>query len=166
MANHLSDKDIETAVKLLDGWQDKLTWSSFLETFRQATGKSISRQGVHKNHPRIVAAYNEGRNRHRSARQSQRTLSRITKTGDAVATLMAEKIERLKNENKTLKRENHALLEQFLRWQYNANSHGMTEEMLNRPLPSTEQGKGSTGNRGRKSSLRASQLSIETGADK
>jgi hypothetical protein len=34
-----------------------------------------------------------------------------------------------------LKAENARLLEQFVRWAYNANNRGVSEEVLNRPLP-------------------------------
>ena len=34
-----------------------------------------------------------------------------------------------------LKAENARLLEQFVRWSYNANNRGIGEEVLNRPLP-------------------------------
>jgi len=34
-----------------------------------------------------------------------------------------------------LKAENARLLEQFVRWVYNANNRGVSEEVLNRPLP-------------------------------
>jgi hypothetical protein len=34
-----------------------------------------------------------------------------------------------------LKAENARLLEQFVRWSYNANNRGVGEDVLNRPLP-------------------------------
>jgi hypothetical protein len=34
-----------------------------------------------------------------------------------------------------LKKKNAALLEQFVKWQYNAYKHGMTEAKLNEPMP-------------------------------
>jgi integrase len=42
---------------------------------------------------------------------------------------------RLEAETARLKTENTRLLEQFVRWSYNANNRGVGEEVLNRPLP-------------------------------
>jgi len=41
----------------------------------------------------------------------------------------------LQSENEILKCKNDALLEQFVKWQYNAYKNGVKEHQLNEPLP-------------------------------
>jgi len=41
----------------------------------------------------------------------------------------------LQSENEMLKRKNDALLERFVKWQYNAYKNGLTEAQLEEPLP-------------------------------
>jgi hypothetical protein len=53
----------------------------------------------------------------------------------------SERIARLENENQRLKREQSALLNQFVVWQYNAHVRGLTNVDLNRPLPTIDRGK-------------------------
>ncbi len=49
----------------------------------------------------------------------------------------ADRIARLEGENQRLRMENERLLEQFVRWAYNAFSRGLNEQFLSRPLPPT-----------------------------
>jgi hypothetical protein len=43
---------------------------------------------------------------------------------------------RLEAQNERLRRENSSLLEQFVRWAYNASTRGLDKDFLNQPLPS------------------------------
>lgn len=52
----------------------------------------------------------------------------------------AERLERLEAENERLRQENEKILEQFVRWQYNAYARGLSERDLNRPLPTIDRG--------------------------
>lgn len=47
----------------------------------------------------------------------------------------AQRISRLQAENEELKRIQDQLLEQFVKWQYNAYKHGVSESQLNAELP-------------------------------
>ena len=47
----------------------------------------------------------------------------------------AQRIARLRTENDELRAKNDALLEQFVKWQYNAYKHGLKEHLLNEDLP-------------------------------
>lgn len=47
----------------------------------------------------------------------------------------AQRIARLQTEIYELKMQNDALLEQFVKWQYNAYKHGLKEHQLNADLP-------------------------------
>ncbi|KPB50869.1 Uncharacterized protein AC511_1281 [Pseudomonas coronafaciens pv. oryzae] len=46
-----------------------------------------------------------------------------------------QRIARLQNENSRLRTENSALLERFIKWQYNAYKHGLSKEKLDAELP-------------------------------
>ena len=50
----------------------------------------------------------------------------------------AQRIARLQTEIYELKMQNDALLEQFVKWQYNAYKHGMTPAKLDAPLPTID----------------------------
>ena len=47
----------------------------------------------------------------------------------------AQRIARLQTENDALRLKNDALLEQFVKWQYNAYKHGVKEHQMNAELP-------------------------------
>lgn len=49
--------------------------------------------------------------------------------------MAALRIARLQTENDALRSKNDALLEQFVKWQYNAYKHGVKERQMNADLP-------------------------------
>lgn len=51
-----------------------------------------------------------------------------------------ERIARLESENRRLESENERLLEQFVRWAYNAHTRGLDQYLLDRPLPHVDRG--------------------------
>lgn len=54
--------------------------------------------------------------------------------------MAAQRIDRLTREVERLERENTALLEQFVVWQYNAFTHGLSQEELNKGLYEIDRG--------------------------
>jgi hypothetical protein len=132
MARHLSNGDIKTIVEIIDGWPSvkKLTWRSLLGECFLRLGRLYTRQAFAR-YDRIQRAYQARK------RNSQ---PRATKLRDKSIELLkaSERIQRLEAENKRLESENHALLEQFVRWAYNAFTKNMNEETLNRPLPNID----------------------------
>lgn len=127
MAKQLTDNDIETVVKILDGWTGKLTWEALIDAIQIRIGCRYTRQALDR-HERIKRAYNVRKNtlRHGTERPEVRSVE-LQKA--------LQRIERLTAENERLKAENNALLEQFARWAYNAHTKGHDEAILNRPLP-------------------------------
>jgi len=132
MSTNLTDGDIEAILGILDGWpaNRKLCWPALVETIRIHLGKSWSRQALDR-HARIKDAFQlrkgglkkkPAQNRGGFALDLQKAL---------------ETIEHLEAENARLKNENRGLLEQFARWAYNAHSKGVSESVLNQPLPRT-----------------------------
>ncbi|NKI59627.1 hypothetical protein HCG46_15240 [Labrenzia sp. PO1] len=130
----LTEAHIDHALRILDGWHEKLTWDVYLQVLKQVTGISITRQGIRK-HQRIVDAFDEAKTRIAVSRKAIAAKAGIVRHGDMALEYEVEKNRRLRAKVDRLERENHDLLEQFQRWQYNAQKNGISQEILNRPLP-------------------------------
>ena len=131
MARRLTDTDIETAVRLLDGWTGKLTWERYLAVLATPlNGARYTKAGLRKQ-PRILGAWDATRRRiDKSAKESG-----AKSNGDAAIAHAREAIKRLRNENERLTMENRDLLERFRRWAHNARiSSGMTPEQLDNEI--------------------------------
>lgn len=130
----LSDVQVDQAVQILDGWHEKLTWDSYLKVLARVTGVTITRQGV-REYPRITNTFDEAKSRIAVHRQVIGAKAGIVRHGDMALAYEVEKNATLKAKIERLERENRDLLEQFQRWQYNAQTNGLSPEILNRPLP-------------------------------
>ena len=128
MAKHLSDKDIERVVELIDVWPDKkFTWEALCGQFEGRYGFKPTRQTIQK-YPRIKQAYSAKKD------EIKMGFKKVTKTPPSLR-VAGQRIERLEAENARIKRENMALLEQFKVWQYNAYLAGIGGDALNKTLP-------------------------------
>lgn len=129
MAAHLSDNDIESIVKIIDGWSrsEKLTWDNLILVVQTRLFRKYSRQALSR-HERIKRAFTL-KKRFLSTGPDSKTEFKSVELQKAM-----ERIERLKAENERLKDENNSLLEQFARWAYNAHTRGLDEAFLNRAL--------------------------------
>ena len=121
----LTDLDIEKAVELLDGWAGKLTWNIYLTILAAEIGHQYTKAAMLR-HDRIKLAWDNAKSRVRTTEGSH---------GSVGLKQANNKIQELKDRADRLQRENNALLEQFVRWSYNATLHGLTPEQLNRDLP-------------------------------
>jgi len=130
MARHLRDTDILRLVELLDGWKSPLTWEALSEASLRVIGVNPTRQTLSRI-VRIQEAFAAAKARIRAGDGVDRKVPHSIK-------LAADRIARLQNENARLSRENTALLEQFVVWQYNAYVKGMTQAELSRPLPKVD----------------------------
>lgn len=125
---NLTDDAIEQIVRLLDGWEGKLTWETLIAAIVTRLHCEYTRQALHK-HERIRAAYTlrkESLGGHRDAA--------VSRGSGPLADAMA-RIARLEAENQRLEAENQRLLEQFVVWAYNAHTRGLDKEFLSQPLP-------------------------------
>lgn len=136
MAKHLTDKDINNVVELLDEWPTdaKLTWDKLVEAVEHDYRFKTTRQTLQKQQ-RIKTAFIEVKviisgNPVTSSKSKQKLPASLK-----AAANMIEKRDRT---IARLERENRAILEQFLTWQYNAHIHGMTIAQLNQPLPTKD----------------------------
>lgn len=126
MAKHLSPKDIDLIVKLIDGWEEKLGWEGLCDAVEPLIGSRPTRQTLNS-HERIKSAF---------IHQKSRLKSGFVSTKRPASLSIAEqRIRRLEAENYRLELENARLLEQFMRWQYNAHKHNVSQEKLDEPLP-------------------------------
>lgn len=132
-SKNLDDKLIQEIVEILDGWSDPLTWDALVDTVYRRTGQRYTRQALNK-HDRIKQAFTHRKN----ALASRQDVDRKVK--DPVLQLTMDRLARVESENERLKRENAALLEQFVRWTYNAGLKGLTLDVLNQPLPAVRRG--------------------------
>jgi hypothetical protein len=125
LAKHLSDRDIERVVGLLDGWQDKLSWELLSKACLPVIGTVPARQTLHRI-VRIQGAFKATKERLRNGPTE-------IKAPPSMRVAM-QRIARLTIENERVTRENSRLLEQFVVWQYNAHVRGMfdsTVQLLN-----------------------------------
>ncbi len=130
MKKHLTDNKIDAIVEIIDGWTDRLTWELLVNKIAAKFGR-YTRQALDK-HARISDAFTERKKFLRSGhKRSTAHLSELAKKS-------VERIERLEAENRRLRAENNSLLEQFVRWQYNAAARGMTAEQINAALPAVD----------------------------
>lgn len=132
MGRHLSDRDIDKVIGMLDGWRDELTWESLCAACYNAIGTTPVRQTLYRIE-RVRQAYLVAKERIRNGAEDLPIPTSLR--------VAAERIARLENENKRLKRELAALLHQFVVWQYNAHVKGLTNVDLNRPLPTIDRGR-------------------------
>lgn len=127
MAKHLSKRDVEAVVNHILGWGDeKLTWNAVLDSIESLIGYKPTRQTLYANQDIRVAF----KSRKAGIRQQG-----IDKPKPSNLNVAADRIAHLKAENDMLKKKNAALLEQFVKWQYNAYKYGLTEAKLNEPMP-------------------------------
>jgi hypothetical protein len=131
-AKNLSDEDVAKIVEVLDGWTGKLSWELLINAIEKRMFARYTRQALHK-HARIKDAF-----AHSKAKLAGEG-GRPRKTASSPEHQLAlDRIERLTNENARLEAENTRLLEQFVRWAYNAHLRKLDETFLNQPLPAVD----------------------------
>ena len=133
MAQHLTDKDIENIVELLDYWSpnEKLTWERLCKAIEVQLElvPAPTRQTLQK-FERIKNAYDLGK----KSPAALKILKAKQQKLPASLKIAQVKIEALEAKNARLEKENAMLLEQFVVWQYNAYKYGMSMERLSEPM--------------------------------
>ena len=125
MAEHLTEKEVKTAVRLIEGWEGKLTWQKLIDKLTAETGRSEAptRQTLYS-HENIATAWHAIK--HRVKNKSPR----------APSLAMADNmIERRDATNLILEAQVARYEEQFMRWLYNAGKRGVSIKQLNEALP-------------------------------
>lgn len=132
MTSHLSDKHIEEICNAVDRWDPavSLTWEALVEVTQALVGRKYSRQAL-CGHERIKNAYKIRRN-------LLRNIPERSQRGAIEIQALRAQCDKLKAQNERLRSENDLLLSQFARWVYNASLFNLTQDQLNRPLPSID----------------------------
>jgi hypothetical protein len=133
-SKNLDEKIIQDIVEIMDGWLGVLTWDGLVEAVSRRMGLQYTRQTLHK-HERIKFAF--------AARKKAFATGEVAepnKVSDPILQAALDRLARIEGENERLKRENANLLEQFVRWTYNAGTRGLGIEFLNQALPEIHRG--------------------------
>ena len=127
MAKHLRPTDIKAIVEVIGGWtNEKLTWDGICDASAKVVGSKPTRQTLNA-HASIKEAYN-------AKKRGLKVHGPRTAMPSSLA-VAAQRIARLESQNDALRSRNDALLEQFVKWQYNSYKHGVKEHQLNADLP-------------------------------
>lgn len=133
-SRNLDDAAISEIVGIVDGCTGPLSWKRLIEAIEELTRVRYTRQALN-NHARIKLAFSV---RRESLKATGIPMRVNTATPELAA--LRQVNARREAEIDRLKAENARLLEQFVRWSYNANNRGVGEEVLNRPLPDVNRG--------------------------
>lgn len=130
-APHLKPRDVDLAVIILEGWTSKLTWDLFLRQFALELehGHVYSKVAVLK-HARIKHAWSEAR---------RRLTQEVKEAGErgqgrSIVAQLRRKLDEARDQLAAEKERNSKLIEQFKRWQYNAERHGLKRSQLDASL--------------------------------
>jgi hypothetical protein len=126
-SKNITNEILDLIIGILDGWQGKLTWERLIDEIEMLSNVKYTRQTLFK-HTRIKLAFQNSKSR------VEGDLSEDQENNPTIA-LLKKRIDRLEIENSRLQLENDRLLEQFVRWSYNAHLKGLDKDFLNNPLP-------------------------------
>lgn len=128
-APDLTEKRIASVLDILDAWKGKLTWELIIDAVEVETGYRYSRF-TFAEYPQIANAFAFKK----EILRGTLTRSRGDVKDERVRAAIAQ-AERYKTKSARLETENELLLEQFVTWAINAERKGVTQDMLNAPLP-------------------------------
>jgi len=126
MARHLTPDDVRRIVNLLKNWKFDLTWDLLVQACSEMLSIQTTRQALN----RKAEIKEEFGIRKRSLKTGVDETARPNSINAA-----HDRINRLTRRVKELESQNIRYREMFKRWQYNAESRGVTKDMLERPLP-------------------------------
>jgi hypothetical protein len=127
-APRLTNDRIEIALKLLDGWTGKLTWSRFLALLELDIGHKYTKAALLR-HPKFKDTWDKRRWNENPDRNI------VKGFGNHGLQTALEKIEKLEATIERLENENNLLTEKFVVWATNATNRGLSLEDLDRAIP-------------------------------
>lgn len=125
---NLTPERIAVIVEIIRTWDGRLTWPALVSEIFKKTNATYTRQALYK-HESIRVAYETYRENGSDSEQGRPV--------PAALKASAERVKRLEMENAELRKREALLMEQFVRWAYNASTRGLTENFLNQALPPT-----------------------------
>lgn len=127
MAKHMKQADIDAIVDIIRGWpNDRISWEGICEASANIIGRTPTRQTLNA-HAKIKDAY--------AAKKSGLKVHGPRTAMPSSLSVAAQRIARLQTENDELRLKNDALLDQFAKWQYNADKYGVKLHQLEEELP-------------------------------
>lgn len=133
MSKHLRATEIKSIVSMLDGWKERLSWDVLSAACAERIGRAPSRQTLFRAQE-VAVAFKAAKQRLATQQPAPAPVRELSLQA------AMERIERLSAENLRLEETKNMLLEQFIRWQYNAYAHGVPVEKLDAPLPEVDHG--------------------------
>lgn len=127
-APRLTNERINIALKLLDSWTGKLTWSRFLAILEVDLGHKYTKAALLR-HSKFKHAWDK-RRWNESPNENENN-----NFGNYALKISLEKIKKLERTIERLENENNLLNEKFVIWATNATNKGIFLEELNIPLP-------------------------------
>jgi len=132
-SKNINDRTIDLIISVIDGWKGKLTWDKLIKVIEGRSNIKYTRQALFK-HTRIKLAFQNCKSRSVNFTVNPTE----TKENNPAILLLKNRIDRLEAENSRLQLENERLLEQFVRWAYNAHLRGLDKVFLDNSLPSVD----------------------------
>lgn len=126
MRQHLTPKDEARIIKLIEEWSEpKLTWPLLVEACKTKLNIHRVRQSLMAL-PAVNMAMKDRKAALKAPTEKPGWIKDIQQAN--------ERIEKLTEANQQLMTVNQQLLARFLTWQANADMHGVSQSMLDRPL--------------------------------
>jgi hypothetical protein len=126
---NLTPDRVDSIIEIIRAWDGRLTWPALIKAVAGKMRATYTRQALY-NQERIRVAYETYRATSNASGIDGRPVPAALKAS-------MERVQRLELENAELRKREALLLEQFVRWAYNAASRGLSEDFLNQPLPPT-----------------------------
>lgn len=126
---HLTGHDIQILVDLIDAWEGRLTWDGLCDRAGEVFGFRPTRQTLNA-HLAVKSAF--------ASKKNYMKTGPVPSRRPASLSYAEQKIRKLESEVERHKYENERLIEQFIRWQYNAQKRGVTKAMLDEHLPAID----------------------------
>jgi hypothetical protein len=126
---NLTPQRIESVVEVIRSWEGRLTSPALIKAVEKKMHCTYTRQALF-NQELIRVAYETYRASNANATSGGRPVS-------AALRAALGRVKRLEVELAELKTRENLLLEQFVRWAYNASTRGLSGDFLNQPLPPT-----------------------------
>ena len=117
---------ITRIVRVISRLPGKPTWREVVEGVERELGAEYTRQALHA-HEAVRAAYTARRNG-APAKPGSRPVSKALSAANGRVAASEARVE-------AARRREDALIETFARWLYNARAAGITQEVLDKPLP-------------------------------
>ncbi|GAC1412354.1 MAG: hypothetical protein NVSMB57_07750 [Actinomycetota bacterium] len=128
-AGNLTKERMDKVLELLDVWRGKLTWELLIVAIEESEGIKYSRF-TFQDYPEIANAFKVRKAALKGTMPRERAAPRDEQVRAALATA-----DRAKAKAERLEKENQLLLEQFVRWAFNAQRRNVSMDQLNAPLP-------------------------------